>query len=523
MDKRNSRSVGMKPTLGLLGITINAMALIAPGAFLWTTFQLQAAPSSGQNMWFAVFIAAVIALFTAVAYAALARRYPQAGAGSAYYFAEAAFLEREEHKHFKFARLSRYIVGWASHLYYWVYPGVMVAFMGTLLIYIGQTFMPNFASSSFDKIAICSLFAFLVGLVSYIGVESSTVVNLIINIIQIVALVSFSILAILFRLSHPTLPYLHHDWLSVIRPHDLNGLIFQSTIAILLVVGFESATAFAAEAKNPGKDIPRGVILSLLIQAGIFYLLEYFAANFFIGDFYKTAAGTGFTAANNSSAPIGDIAMILGNQLLHGNGLIFSILLAASVVIALVGTALSCTNTGVRITYAMGQDKDLPEIFSFLHTRYRTPHMSVIFLTITSALIGSYGVLNMDNLTQITLISNIGTFLLYGMVGLISVFAFTQIKKSVLNGVVTASFIAVLLNVAMLVGVLYFAIISGGDVQKDTIIAGIYALGWLVIGFGYLFFQKFFYGTSIFCPKDYKERRIASGKFALGLEPSLNG
>ena len=39
----------MKKTLSLTGLTINAMALIAPGAFLWTTYQLQAAQSSGAR------------------------------------------------------------------------------------------------------------------------------------------------------------------------------------------------------------------------------------------------------------------------------------------------------------------------------------------------------------------------------------------------------------------------------------------------------------------------------------------
>ena len=68
----------------------------------------------------------------------LAKRYPEAGPGSSYYFAEAAVLQREEHRHFKFARLSKFIVGWASHLYYWIYPGVMVAFMGLLITYTEQ-------------------------------------------------------------------------------------------------------------------------------------------------------------------------------------------------------------------------------------------------------------------------------------------------------------------------------------------------------------------------------------------------
>src|SRR5260370_13259790 len=109
------------------------MDMSASGEYILTTNKLQAAPGSAMNMWFAVFVATAIALFTATAYAALAKRYPEAGAGSSYYFAEASVLHKEEHRHFKFARLSKFIVGWASHLYYWVYPGVMLAFMGLLI------------------------------------------------------------------------------------------------------------------------------------------------------------------------------------------------------------------------------------------------------------------------------------------------------------------------------------------------------------------------------------------------------
>src|SRR3989454_192760 len=315
-------STGMKPTLGLTGLTINAMALIAPGAFLWTTYQLQSAPSSAMSMWFAVFVATAIALFTATAYATLAKRYPEAGAGSSYYFAEAAVLQQEEHTHFRFARLSKFIVGWASHLYYWIYPGVMVAFMGLLITYIIQTFVPSFGTPLQEVLA-CVVFACVVGAIAYIGVTGSTMANIIINVLQIVALVTFSILAIIFRLQHPEIHYLHPSALSVITPHSLSGLIFQSTIAILLVVGFESATALAAEAKNPGRDIPRGVLLSLVIQAVIFYFFEYFAANFVINNSTKFSGttSTGFAGAYASGAPIGDIAQQIGNALLNGNGL----------------------------------------------------------------------------------------------------------------------------------------------------------------------------------------------------------
>src|SRR5229473_6291556 len=505
MASQASTDTGMKPSLGLTGVTINAMALIAPGAFLWTTYQLQSGPTA-MNMWAAVFVATAIALLTATAYAALAKRYPEGGTGSSYYYAEAAILHKEEHRHFKFARIAKFVVGWASHLYYWVYPGVMVAFMGLLITYIIQTFDPSFGAA-WQEIIVCIAFAAIVGMIAYVGVTGSTVANIVINAIQIIALVTFSILAIAYRLTHPAVHYLHPSALSVITPHDLSGLIFQSTIAILLVVGFESATALGAEARNPGRDIPRGVLLSLVIQAVIFYFLEYFAANFFINDAYKNSAGTGFAAAFSSGAPIGDMAQIIGNQMLGGNGIAFATILAVTVVIALIGTSLSCLNTGVRVTYAMGKDTELPVIFGFLHGKFRTPHVGVIVLTIISAIVGAYGVLNIDNLTQVTLVSNIGTFLLYGMTCIICLVAFAGVQSRSFYNTIIAPVLGGLLNISMLIGVLYFAITGGGSTQVDTIMAGVFSIAWLVIGFGYLYVRKLVSGVPILHPEDHKEKQ----------------
>ncbi|HLI09694.1 MAG TPA: APC family permease [Ktedonobacteraceae bacterium] len=511
-ENMSTSSVGMQPTLGLTGVTINAMALIAPGAFLWTTYQLQAAPSSAMSMWFSVFVATAIAMLTAIAYSSLSRRYPEGGTGSSYYYAEASVLQQEEHRHFKWARLAKFIVGWASHLYYWVYPGVMVAFMGLVITYIIQSFDPSFGAA-WQEVLVCIIFAGVVGSIAYIGVQGSTLANIVINVIQILALLFFSILAIIYRLQHPNVHYLHPNALSVILPHSLGGLIFQSTIAILLIVGFESATALSAEAKNPGRDIPRGVLLSLVIQAVIFYFFEYFAANFVINDSTKFSGTTltGFAGANASGAPIGDIARQIGDALLGGNGVAFAIILACTVVIALLGTSLSCLNTGVRVTYAMGKDTELPLIFGFLHGKYRTPHVAVIVLTILSALIGSYGVLNVDHLTQVTLISNIGTFLLYGMTCIICVVAFVGVKARNVFSTVLAPILGFVLNIAMLIGVLYFAIAGGGSAQVDTIIAGAFSILWLVVGFGYLFMRKVVTGEPILHPQDHKQKLAASG------------
>ena len=124
----------MVPTLGLTGVTVNAMALIAPGAFLWITFVVQAgyAYPSGMAMWAGIFGAILLAYATALSYSELAKLYP--GAGSSYLFAEKAFLNTTHA--YRFARVAKYITGWASHLYYWVYPGVMAATIGVMIGYI---------------------------------------------------------------------------------------------------------------------------------------------------------------------------------------------------------------------------------------------------------------------------------------------------------------------------------------------------------------------------------------------------
>lgn len=505
MATESSNEVKMVPTLGLTGVTINAMALIAPGAFLWTTFASQSV-SGGPNMWASVFVAIIIALFTAISYSALAKRYPDAGTGSSYFFAEVAVLHKEEHRHFKFARLSKFVVGWASHLYYWIYPGVMVAYMGTLISYIIATFIPSFGTP-IELILVCIVSAIIVGGIAYVGVTGSTMANIIINVIQIAMLVIFSVIAIIYRASHPGVHYLHPSLLSAITPHDFTGLLYQSTIAILLVVGFESATALAAESKNPQRDIPRGVILSLIIQGFICYLLEYFAANFVIGDYYKSPDGKliGFDAAANSSAPIGDIAKYLGDQMFHG-GTAFATIMAFTVLLALVGTTLSCLNTGVRVTYAMGKDKELPLVFGFLHGKYRTPHMAVIILTVISAILGSFGVLNINNLAQITIASNIGTFLLYGMTCIICLIAFASVSGRPIFNTLIAPIVGVVLNVGMLIGVLYYAFAGGGSSQLNVIIAGAVCIAWLVIGFVFLYIRKLTTGVPILHSEDYKAK-----------------
>ncbi len=513
--------VEMKPTLGLTGLTMNAMALIAPGAFLWLTFYIQATTGvTGSAMWLGIVLALVLCLATAVCYAELAKLYP--GTGSSYYFAEQSFLNHD--KAWRYARLSKFIVGWGSHLYYWIYPGVMVGVMGVLCGYLVGTIWPSFMSASNPgpafMMAIAIVFSFLVAYIAYRGVNGSTSVNIAINVIQITALIVFSVLALGYRMNHPPgsvayqfdaasgeaytyefattkttvdgketetivrdaagvpqpkldaagkpVPFrvsyptkddsgnflTHGNAGSVIKAHNFGWVFVQATVAILILVGFESVTAMGGEAKNARRDIPIAVIVSLLVQGAFCYLIEYFAANYFLNSGYTLQSAAG------SAAPIGDMMIVVGNALFGpGRGRIFMLVEAGTVFLALIGTTLSCMNTGARVTYAMGKDQEVPEHFGLLHGKKLTPHRAIWTLAAISAAVGclavimafgdagaptdtaiqsiphgfwsSFGYTTHDkmaalpnSLLTITLASNFGTFVLYALSCVICIVGF---------------------------------------------------------------------------------------------------
>jgi basic amino acid/polyamine antiporter, APA family len=147
-------------------------------------------------------MALLLCFVTAISYAELSKLYP--GAGSSYFFAEQAFLSKS--KAFKFARIAKFVVGWASHLYYWVYPGVMVTVTALLVGYLAGQLFPSVFNAAVPSpvlmILFCIIFPLFVGWIAYSGVNASTAVNLAINVIQISALIVFTVIAIAYRVNH---------------------------------------------------------------------------------------------------------------------------------------------------------------------------------------------------------------------------------------------------------------------------------------------------------------------------------
>ncbi len=506
---QSKNTTQMRKTLNLTGVTVNAMALIAPGAFLWITYQLQAAQTfpgtqntTALDMWPGIVFALILAFLTAISYSELARVYPEAGTGSAYYFAEKAFVDKEETTHHKWARLAKLVTGWAAHLFYWVYPGVMVAFMAVLIAYIAGLF--GITIDAIGQIVIAVVFAILVGFIAYRGVNGSTLTALVMNIIQLTALVGFSVLAIVYRAVNPGHgTFVHTDALSVVMPHSLMGVLFQATIAILILVGFESCTAFGAEAVNAKKDVPRAILLSLVIQGLLAYLFEYFAANFALSDQLtgKDASGAvikGMDAAAASSAPIGDMIHLIGDTMLGGIGFGLTVTIAITVALAILGTTLSAMNTGVRITFAMAQDEEMPEPLGLLHGDFATPHTAIWIMVAVSALIGAIGTLSVVSLTAVSLASNLGTFVLYALTCLWTIVAFSGRKDYNFIRHTAVPVLGLLANLVMLVTIFFMGFLGGGDSQTESI--GALAVGgvWALVSIVYIVIRGRQTGKALF-------------------------
>jgi amino acid transporter len=639
-----------KATLGLTGLTVNAMALIAPGAFLWLTFQIQAlygAPMAGCSMWFGILAALLLCFATAISYAELSKLFP--GAGSSYLYAEQAFLSKTHA--YKFARVAKFFTGWASHLYYWVYPGCMVGVTAILGGYLAAQFFPNTFSGTYNSplfmFLFCIVFALGVGYIAFRGVNGSTAVNVAINVIQITALVVFSIIAIAYRSSHPqgsvgfhlsggspvnynvdsvnvtddkgkpvqdtwadsspktddkgqpvfkqqdrtvtkddldkskntdaavlgaltalglgegdpypvwqkddagklkvdkdghaiadpfTVSYkpedavtgkpgdakdpqtfnFHTSAASVIAPHGMSFFFIQACVAILILVGFESCTSLGEEAKNAKRDIPRAVLLSLVIQGAVCYLFEYFAANYLLHNGYT------IPNAGASGAPLGDLMVITGTWLFGSAaaGKAFMLIQAGTVFLALIGTTLSCINTGARVTYAMGRDEEVPSHFGLLHGTTLSPHRSIWVLVFISIVIGiisvavylgeqsaplapldkhnfwySFGIFSPEAYTKlpntlviITLISNFGTFLLYMTTCVVAMVAFKE--HHMFNGFKHV-FVPIFGLVANFICMLFYLIgpfmVSGMSWKEPYIALGVAAV-WGI--YGVLYFRK---------------------------------
>jgi len=140
-----------------------------------------------------------------------------------------------------------------------------------------------------------------------------------------------------------------------------HGLSLAVVICIFSLVGFESATTLGGEAKNPLKNVPRAVILSLLITGAFMVFMSY------VEVFGTRHYGT---TLDKIALPLTVLSKIYGVTF-------FKVPVALGAMVSFFSLTLSCLNAGSRIIYPMAQHTIFPKHLGRAHQDNQTPHVAI--------------------------------------------------------------------------------------------------------------------------------------------------
>jgi amino acid transporter len=185
-------------------------------------------------------------------------------------------------------------------------------------------------------------------------------------------------------------------------------------VAVFSLVGFEAATAFGDEAKNPLKTVPQSIYVSLIIS-GIFFVFVT----------YVEVLGTrGYsTTLDKIDQPLNILAQLVKMPLLQ-------IPLSAGAMLSFFALNLSCISAGGRIIYALGRHGILPPATASSHDVNETPHIAVTIMAVLSFAVPTVALFGKQALLDI--FNDAGTCAAFGFVtayALITVAAPVYLKK----------------------------------------------------------------------------------------------
>jgi len=340
-----------------IGCIIGVGIFVLPG--------VQAAHHSGPGIILSFAIAALACAASALCYAELAAMIPVSG--SAYTYGYATLGE-----------LPGWIIGWDLILEYMV-AAVLVstgwsAYFVNLLNNLGLHLPQKFVASPWDKTpGLINIPAMLIVLLLTAllirGVKESSRTNMIIVIIKIAVILFFIVMAA---------PHVNPENWKPFMPFGFKGIMTSAAIVFLAFVGFDAVSTVAEETVNPQKDMPIGIMGSLLV-ATILYMA---VSAIMTGVVYYTKLGVADPVAlvlNELNKP--QASMVISVGALAG---ITSVLL-----VLLMGQP--------RIFFSMSRDGLLPETFSRVHPRFKTPVTTTIVTGLIVATAAGFTPINVSS------------------------------------------------------------------------------------------------------------------------------
>jgi amino acid transporter/nucleotide-binding universal stress UspA family protein len=342
-----STQVGLSRELSLFSVTmIGVGAMIGAGIFVLTGI---ASGVAGPAILVAFLLNGIVALFTASAYAELGGSIPEAGGG--YLWVKSSLPQP-----------SGFLSGWMSWMAHSVACALYAVGFGA---YFGEVFHELGAHLSIPpgilKKGLAVLIVILFTYINFRGAKETGKAGNIATVLKISILFLFVLLGskVIFgdpsRMTHFA-PFFGKGFFGILTAMGLTYIAFE---------GYEIIAQSGEEVKDPEKNIPRAIFISLLIVVPIYILVAFVAlgvvnpGDLTAWDFLAAEKEVAMVEAARNISYWGSAILLIGGLL--------------STVSALNATIYSSS----RVSFAMGRDHNLPPIFGRIHTRFKTPDGSI--------------------------------------------------------------------------------------------------------------------------------------------------
>jgi len=342
MKKYNNDNVSLKRDIGKLGFAAIALNGVI-GAGIFALPAIAVAKSGNFSPW--LFLICAVLIMTVVLSFARAASFVRDTGGPIQYAGLA------------FGPFAGFQTGWLTYVGRLSALGANISLMVT---YAGWFWAP-LESGLFHQLAVAMMFVVL-ALSNVVGVRQSMAL---IYLFSALKLVPLSLLIIL-GLAHTRPEILLQADLPVIDTLGEGVLVL-----LYAFVGFESAMVPAGEARNPRRDIPRAITITVLTITAVYFLIQLVSVSV-----HPDLA--------TSKTPLADVAAIL-------MGATGAALLTFGAVFSIGGNCQASMLSAPRMTYALARMGSLPAWFGKVHPRFRTPLNSIVFYAVIALVLSMSG------------------------------------------------------------------------------------------------------------------------------------
>jgi basic amino acid/polyamine antiporter, APA family len=363
---------GLKKTLTATGLVALGVGAII-GAGLFSITGLAASVNAGPGITISFLIAAFGCVFAGLCYAEFSSMIPVAGSAYTYSFAT-------------MGEFIAWIIGWDLVLEYAVgaatvsisWSRYLGKFLGTFGIHIDDSLM----LSPFEGGIINLPAVFIVMVMSLIlirGTQESAFVNNIIVLLKVSVVLIFIAVGWQYIKPENYTPYIPENT-GKFGEFGFSGIIRAAAIVFFAYIGFDAVSTAAQEAKNPKRDMPIGILLSLAICTILYILFAHVMTG--VVNYQAFAGKDGIAPvaiAVEAMGTTGADGMITPAYPWLNNAILLAILGGYSSVIMVLLMGQS------RVFFSMSKDGLIPKVFSEVHSKFRTPAKNnLLFMVIVS-------------------------------------------------------------------------------------------------------------------------------------------